>query len=134
MVCSIPTTFFIWTMIKKFRQSWQQCISCLIWWAPLVEGQSSAPIANNIIAALGLNSLQQSGPMGFFLGRNHTFVIHRRSAADVDVWLEDDPGNKATVRLLDGADRLRVASTAGSTAFVRGNDTQCTTFRFQGWH
>lgn len=49
------------------------------------------------------------------------FVVRRVSADALEVWLEDDPDNRAYVPVAVTNDRLKVTSTAGTTTFVKGS-------------
>lgn len=67
----------------------------------------------------------RGGPARFVPGRNYTLVVHRQSAAAMDVWPEDDPGAKATVPLRPGRVVLKADSNAGSTYLDASEWLQC---------
>ncbi|KAK3921996.1 Alcohol dehydrogenase 1, partial [Frankliniella fusca] len=82
-------------------------------------GYSTAVIDTNSVSGRGDDLAEQTGPTGFTAGRRHVFVVRRAEHA-LEAWLEDDPDNKAAVRLAPGDTRFKVTSTAGTTTFVRG--------------
>lgn len=85
-------------------------------------GFSTAVLATNSVSGRGSDLQQLEGPEGFTPGQQHVFVVRRASADTLEVWLEDDPENRASVPTTADKDRLKVASTAGTTTFVKGRD------------
>ncbi|KAE8737461.1 hypothetical protein FOCC_FOCC017073, partial [Frankliniella occidentalis] len=91
-------------------------------------GYTTAVIDTNSVSGRGDDLAEQTGPLGFTPGKTHVFVVRRapRYGRDggildevLEAWLEDDPYNKAVVKLAPGNNRFKVTSTAGRTMFVR---------------
>ncbi|XP_034244413.1 uncharacterized protein LOC117647040 [Thrips palmi] len=85
-------------------------------------GFSTAVVATNSVSGRGSELQQPTGPASFTPGQQHVFVVRRAAEDTLEVWLEDDPDNRASVPTPDNNDRLKVASTAGSIMFVKGRD------------
>ncbi|KAE8737462.1 hypothetical protein FOCC_FOCC017074, partial [Frankliniella occidentalis] len=60
------------------------------------------------------------GPRKFISGQRLRFVVHRRTAGLMDVWLEPASSRKTTIPLEEDRVVLKVASDAGSVAYEDG--------------